>query len=209
MMPTPHRNRGRSVALAVSLLSAVISAQAALPSPSGCRSAAVTVPAAGADLGCLAHSRRLDLLSRIVEPAVIAPLNREYQLHSALHRWRARESQALAVPASNGHLAAYLDGRTIESQRSQALKEIEQAIVQSKARILLLGADLKVASRAATQWIHRQPGRPLPAAYLQRIVVAADVILAEDRLLRARREERSDVNRAFDQELERLLTLQG
>jgi hypothetical protein len=209
MMPTPQQNRGRSLALAVSLLSAVISAQAALPTPSGCSPAAVDVPAAGADLGCLARSRRVDLLSRIVEPAVIAPLNREYQLHSALHRWKARESEALAVPASNGHLAAYLDGRTIEAQRSEALKEIEHAIVRSESRILLLGADLRIASRAATQWIHRQPGRPLPPAYLQRIVAAADVILAEDRLLWAGREKRSEVNRAFDQELERVLTLQG
>jgi hypothetical protein len=209
MMQALNRNRGRLLAFALPLLVAVLSAHAALPARDSCSMAVATVPGGATELGCLPHATRVELLTRIVEPAVIAPLNRDYQLYSALHRWKARESEALAVPASNGHLAAYLDGRTIESQRSQALKESEQAIVRSEARILLLGADLKVASRAATQWIHRQPGRALPASYLQRIVDAAEAIMAEDKLLQAHRDERDDVNRTFDHQLQRVLTLQG
>ncbi len=203
--------RGLALAIVVSLLSALISAHAAMPMQSGCSPLAEALPFGAADLGCLPHSRRVELLSRNVEPAVIAPLNREYRLHSALHRWKAKEAEALAIPPADRRnpLAAYLESRTIEAQRSEALKDAQQAMRRAEARILLLGADLKVASRAATQWIHRQPGRELPASYLRRIVDAADAILEEDRLRRARAEDLDEINRRFDLQLQQVLTLQG
>lgn len=211
MSPLLASSRGLVLAATLSLLTAVISAHAALPKPSGCTRLAEALPSSADDLGCVSHTLRIDLLNRNVAPAVIAPLNREYQLHSALHRWKAKEAAALAVPADVGNnpLASYLDGRAIESLRSEALKGSQRALAQADARILLLGADLKAASRAATQWIHRQPGRDLPSSYVQRIIDAADAILDTDRLRRAGTEERDEINRRFDLKLQQVLTMQG
>lgn len=162
-------------------------------------------------LACLTQSKRVELLTRPLAPAVLAPLGRDYRLHSALHQLKAREAEALANadPSTRHPLAAYLDGRAIESMRSQALMDTEREIVRSQSRILFLGIELKAATQAATDWLHRQPGRDLPAAYRQRIVRVAAAILAEDDLLALRNAERDEVNRVFDGELYRVLTLQG
>ena len=81
--------------------------------------------------------------------------------------------------------------------------------MQAEARILQLGVDLRAATRPATRWISRQPGRGVPAAYLERIMVAADAILTESAALRAHYAQRDALNRHFDDELERVLTMQG
>jgi hypothetical protein len=209
------RNRAFCLAMAVLLpLSTTFSAQAALPRQPGCHPADLAHaadPARGTDLACLSGTERADLLSRSPVPALIPPLARERQLQSALHLWKALEAEALAAPKHDrpDALAAYLQGRQLETVRSDALKETQAAIVQSEARILQLGLDFRAATQLATRWIHRQPGRGVPSAYLERIVVAADAILAEDSALRVRYEERDALNREFDEQLERVLTLQG
>ena len=106
-------------------------------------------------------------------------------------------------------MAAYLQGRRIEALRSDALKDTEAAIVDAQARILKLGLDFRAATRLATRWIHRQPGRGVPSEYLERIMIAADAILSEDTTLKARYEERDMLNRHFDEQLERVLTMEG
>ena len=211
--------RTRAIALAMatllSLFSSTFPAQAALPGHPGCKPSdaprgAVAPPGSG-ELACLSGAERVDLQTRPAFQALIPPLAREQRLQSALLRWKAREAQALAVPRADGQdaLAAYLEGRELESLRSQALKETEAAIVQAEARILQLGVDLRAATTPATRWISRQPGRGVPAAYLERIMVAADAILTESAALRAHYAQRDALNRHFDDELERVLTMQG
>jgi hypothetical protein len=177
--------------------------------------------APAADFGCLPSEKRVELLSRPPASGLIAPLDRNFRQHRALHQWKAQEAAALAAPppadasrsaaeASSAYpLSAYLESREIESRRSQALKETRQAILRTEARILHLGTELNVATLATAQWIQRQPGRAPPSAYLQRIVSAADAIQAEERLLKSRAAERDDLNRHFDEQLQQVLTLQG
>ncbi len=195
------------------LFSTTFSAQAALPLQPGCQAGAAdagSLPGA-ADLACLGAMDHAELPGRSSLPALIPPLARERRLQSALQRWKALEAEALAVPKQErpDALAAYLQGRQIETSRSDALKDTEAAIVQSEARILQLGVDFRAATHLATRWIHRQPGRGVPAAYLERIVTAADAILAEDMALQSRYQERDALNRHFDEQLEQVLTLAG
>ena len=168
-------------------------------------------PAKGADFGCLPSEKRVELLSRPPAPSLIAPLNRDLPQHRALYQWKAQEAAALAVPrpAEANPLTVYLESRDIESRRSEALKETRQAILRAEARILHLGTELNVATVAAAQWIQRQPGRAPPAAYLQRIVAAADAIRSEELLLKAHGAQRDALNRHFDEQLQQVLPLQG
>jgi len=206
------------MALLLSLFSTTFPAQAALPRQSGCQPADLSggvAPAGGSELACLSGAERTELLGRVVSPGLIPPLipplPRERELRSALHRWKALEAEALAVPMEDrpDALAAYLQGRRIEALRSDALKDTEAAIVDAQARILKLGLDFRAATRLATRWIHRQPGRGVPSEYLERIMIAADAILSEDTTLKARYEERDMLNRHFDEQLERVLTMEG
>lgn len=208
--------RIRAATLAATLLlplfSTNFSAQAALPQ-AGCLAVPADTAALprAADLACLSGIDRAELPDRSSLPALIPPFARERRLQGALQRWKALEAEALAVPKHErpDALAAYLQGRQIETSRSDALKDTEAAIVQSEARILQLGVDFRAATHLATRWIHRQPGRGVPAAYLERIVNAADAILAEDMALQARYQERDALNRHFDEQLEQALTLAG
>lgn len=180
--------------------------------PAACRNASHLPAGAPADLQCLSQSKRVELLSRPLGPPVIPTQGGDYRLHSALHRLKAREAEALAVADTDRRdsLAAYLNGRTIEAMRSDALRDAEAAIVRSSKRVLLLGVELKAATRAANDWISRQPGRELPGSYRQRIVHAAQAIHAEHRLLALQSTARDEVNRVFDREVHRILsTLQA
>jgi len=216
--PGMNHLRMRAATLAAMVLlplfSTTFSAQAALPRQPGCdadSSEVGTPPRSAADLACLSGIDRAELPGRSALPALIPPLARERQLQSALQRWKALEAEALAAPRQErpDALAAYLQGRQIETSRSDALRDTEAAIVQSEARILQLGVDFRAATHLATRWIHRQPGRGVPAAFLGRIVTAADAILAEDTALQARYQERDALNRHFDEQLEQVLTLAG
>jgi hypothetical protein len=208
--------RMRAAALAATVLlplfSTTFSPQAALPRQAHCQPAsdAGTLPLA-ASLECLSSIDAAELPGRSALPALIPPLARERQLQSALQLWKALEAEALAVPKQErpDALAAYLKGRQIEASRSDALRDAEAAIVQSEARILQLGVDFRAATHLATRWIHRQPGRGVPASYLERIVASADAILAEDMALQARYRERDALNRHFDEQLEQVMTLAG
>ena len=207
-----------AMALLLSLFSTTFPAQGALPRQPGCQPvelAGSIAPAGGSELACLSGARRTELLGLPVAagliPPLIPPLARELELQGALHRWKALEAEALAVPKTDrpDALAAYLQGRRLEALRSDALKETEAAIVEAQARILKLGMDFRAATRLATRWIHRQPGRGVPAEYLERIMIAADAILWEDTALKARYEVRDTLNRHFDEQLERVLTMEG
>lgn len=203
-----------SLAILLSLSSTTVTVHAARPGSAPCRSGGLSdgaASAAPAQLACLSDQQRVDLLSKPVAPALLPPLAREHQLQSALHRWKASEAQALAVPPSNrpGALAAYLGGREIEALRTESLRDMQAEIIRAEARILQLGVDFRAATQLATRWIHRQPGRGVPAAYLERIVTAADAILAEGNALQGHYEQRDALNRYFDEQVDRVLTLPG
>jgi hypothetical protein len=196
------------------LFSTTFAAQAALPRQAACPADSSGVgapPRSATDLACLGGIDRAESPARSTLPALILPLARERQLQSALQHWKALEAEALTVPKQErpDALAAYLHGRQIETSRSDALKDTAAAIVQAEARILQLGVDFRAATHLATRWIHRQPGRGVPAAYLERIVTAADAILSEDMALQARYRERDALNRHFDEQLEQVLTRAG
>jgi hypothetical protein len=209
-----HRAVALAMAIVLSLLSSSSPALAALPGHPACKpvdNPGGSAPAGARDLACLSGAERVELLDRSVALTLIPPLGRERSLQNALHRWKAREAQALATPKPERQdaLAAYLEGREIEALRSEALKETQAAIVRAEARILQLGVDFRATTQLATRWIHRQPGRGVPGAYLERIVSAADAILAETMALQMRYAERDALNRHYDEQLEHVLTMQG
>ena len=194
------------------LISAAVIAQSSLPRPAECRSAP-ELPA-GADVGdldCLPQAKRVELLTQPVGQAALAPLDRDYRLHSALHRLKAREAEALAVadPSASHPLDAYLTGRAIESRRSKALRDTKRELASSQVRMVSMSVTLVIATKSATNWIRRQPGRDLPPAYRQRIVVAAAVILAENGWRQRLADACEKVNRDFDRRQRRVLTLRG
>lgn len=209
-----HRAVALALAIMLSLCSTSPHAVAALPRHPACKPVdkpGEAAPGGSADLACLSGTERVELLDRPVAPALIPPFARERRLQNALHRWKAREAQALATPQPERQdaLAAYLEGREIEALRSDALKDTEAAIVRAETRILQLGVDFRATTQLATRWINRQPGRSVPGVYLERIVTAADAILAEAVALRIHHVERDAINRYFDEQLERVLTMQG
>jgi hypothetical protein len=209
-----HRAVALAMAIVLSLLSSTSPTLAALPGHPGCKPVnnhGDSAPAGSRDLACLSGAERVELLNRSAAPALIPSFSREQSLQNALHRWKAREAQALATPKPERQdaLAAYLEGREIEALRSDALKDTQAAIDRAEAQILHLGVDFRATTQLATRWIQRQPGRGVPGAYLERIVTAADAILAETVALQMRYEERDALNRHFDEQLERVLTMQG
>jgi hypothetical protein len=205
-----------SLVILLSLLSIYLPAEAALPRPAECRDENRTRTAsaqstASVQLACLSGEERVNLLSKSVAPALLVPPAQAQQLQSALHRWKASEAEALAVPPSGSPnaLAAYLGGREIEALRTESLREMQADINRAEARILQLGGDFRAATQITTRWIQRQPGRGMPAAYLERIVSAADAILVENDALQEHYDRRDALNRHFDEQIDRLLTLEG
>ena len=210
------RSRRSDVAIAVAgacLISASLFAQGPWPRllhGSECGSA--PGPAADADVGdlnCLPQAKRVELLTQPVAQAALAPLDRDYRLHSALHQLKAREAEALAMadPSASHPLDAYLSGRAIESRRSHALRETRQELARSQRRVVSMSANLMIATRAATDWIRRQPGRDLPPAYRKHIMAAAAAILAENGRRQSLAEACEEVDRDFDRKLNQTLTL--
>jgi hypothetical protein len=194
------------------LISAALCAQSPLLHPAQCRSAPGLAAGTGIDdLDCLPQARRVELLSQPVEQAGLLPLDRDYRLHSALHQLKAQEAEALAVPDSSAThaLDAYLNGRAIESRRSKALRDTRRELARSQARMVRMSANLVIATKAATDWIRRQPARDLPPAYRQRIVTAATAILTENDRRQRLAETCEEVNQDFDRRLRRVLTLRG
>ncbi|MEO6269235.1 MAG: hypothetical protein ABIP08_02910 [Lautropia sp.] len=203
---------GLAGALAV-LVSAAFSAQVTLPRAPGCPSIP-ELPASAAqagDLACLSQSQRSELLSRPVKDTILTPLDRDHHHLAALHRIKAREAEALAVadPTGGDALVAYLDGRAIESMRTQALQNEERAIARLQSRNRISSTDLKAATKAATDWIRRQPGRELPLDYQQRVIEAAETLLEQSDELQRHIDTRNELNRIFDQEVKRVQTLRG
>ncbi len=199
-------------ALAV-LVSAAFSAQVTLPRAPGCPSIP-QLPASAAqagDLACLSQSQRAELLSRPIRNTILTPLDRDYHHLAALHQIKAREAEALAVadPTGGDALVAYLDGRAIESMRTQALQDAERAIERLQSRSRVSSTDLKAASKAATDWIRRQPGRELPVDYQHRIIDAAEALLAQSDELQRHIDTRNELNRIFDREVKRVQSLRG
>ena len=140
------------------LVSAAFSEQLPLPRTVDCNPApglGAAVAEAG-DLRCLSQSKRVALLMHPVAQAVLAPLDRDYRLHSALHQLKAREAEALAVadPAASHALKAYLDRRAIESSRSEALRDAERELARSQSRLLQLSTDLN-AAYGLLWWLNR------------------------------------------------------
>lgn len=160
-----------------------------------------------AALACVPQARRVELLEQPPKPTVVSSLTGAHRLSSALHQWKAKEAEALAVPAleDRNPLDAYLEGRTIESMRREALADVQRAILDAQARVLYLATDFKAATNAASDWIRRQPGRDLPPAYRDRIVKSAAAILVASRDLEAHDTERKRLDRHFDEALERIL----
>jgi hypothetical protein len=180
------------------------------PAPAACanpRAAADLQGDEAAALACVSQARRVELLEQPPKPTVISSITGAHRLSSALHHWKAKEAEALAVPAleERNPLDAYLEGRTIESMRREALAEVQRAILDAQARVLYLATDFKAATHAAGDWIRRQPGRDLPPAYRERIVKAAAAILVASRDLEMHDTERARVDRHFDEALERVL----
>jgi hypothetical protein len=209
-----HRAVAVTMAIVLSLLSLSSPTLAALPGQPACKPVGKPgdfAPAGSPDLACLSGAERVELLNRVAAPALVPSFARERSLQNALQRWKAREAQALATPKPERQdaLAAYLEGREVEALRSDALKETQAAIVRAEARILQLGVDFRATTQLATRWIHRQPGRGVPGAYLERIVTTADAILAQTVALQMHYEERDALNRHFDEQLERVLTMHG
>lgn len=199
-------------ALAV-LVSAAFSAQVTLPRLPGCPSIP-ELPASASqagDLACLSQSQRSELLSRPIRNTILTPLDRDYHHHAALHQIKAREAEALAVadPTGGDALVAYLDGRAIESMRTQALLDAERAIARLQSRNRISSTDLKVATKAATDWIRNQPGRELPVDYHQRILDAAEALLAQSDELQRHIDTRNELNSIFDREVKRVQSLRG
>lgn len=160
-----------------------------------------------AALACVPPERRAALLEQPPKPTVISSLTGAQRLSNALQQWKAKEAEALAVPPldERNPLDAYLEGRAIETLRSEALADVQRAILDAQARVLLLATDFKAATQAAGDWIRRQPGRDLPPAYRDRIMKAAAAILVASRELRAHDAERARLDRHFDEALERIL----
>jgi hypothetical protein len=212
MMQVCSKTIGLGACTLAFLMTAAFSAQGPGQRPGHCKpSQGLESAADDGDLRCLSQAKRVELLSQPIEQAVLAPLDRDYHRHSALHHLKAQEAEALATadPQAGHPLDAYLGGRAVESMRSQALSDAVWAISRSETRILLLGVDLKASTRRATDWIRRQPGRDLPAAYRQRILNAAEAILSEYSRLELRSAERDEINQVFDHALQRVLTQQG
>ncbi len=195
--------------IVASLITTPLSAQAGLPAVATCIPAAPGLLASTDvdDLDCLPQARRVELLTLPVETPVLPPLARVNRLQIALHQLKAEESEALAVadPSAGRALDAYLEGREIESKRSAATRRPRRELARSRSRMMRMSADLVIAATAATDWVHRQPGRDLPPDYRQRVVFAAAAILAEDVRRRDLASACDELDREFDRKLRHVL----
>ncbi|MGE0314663.1 MAG: DUF4124 domain-containing protein [Lautropia sp.] len=106
-------------------------------------------------------------------------------------------------------LQTFEDERAIESLRRRTIADIDHEIKLATLRILSLDKEMKIAQQEVERFRQERAGSRIPFVYQQRITDAANAILAEDALIKDRREERERANARFDADSKRLSELLG
>jgi hypothetical protein len=97
-------------------------------------------------------------------------------------------------------VAAYPDLASLEVQRKRQIQDVQVEIEAAKKRILIKEPDLKEA-KAELEFYR---GKKVPGVVANKISVAANAILVEDELIRAKQQEILTVNSKFDADAKRL-----
>lgn len=203
-------------ALALSCASVDARAQPAERGPSGiysCEDAnGRTISSDRPILDCSQRQLRVHNADGSIREVLAAPLTKEQQkIRTREEQQRQEEVWARKVQQARDRnlLQTFEDERALESMRRRSLADIDHEIKLATLRILSLDKELKIAQAEAERFKSERPGRGLPFVYQQRITDAANAILAEDSLIKDRKEERDRVNVRFDADAKRLRELLG
>ncbi len=147
-----------------------------------------------------------------VREIISAPLTKEQQKQRAREeQQRIEEAWAKKVQQARDRnlLQTFEDERAIESLRRRTIADIDHEIKLATLRILSLDKEMKIAQQEVERFKQERAGNRIPFVYQQRITDAANAILAEDALIKDRREERERANARFDADSKRLSELLG
>ena len=147
-----------------------------------------------------------------VREVIAAPLTKEQQRQRARDELQRQEevwAKKVQQARDRNLLQTFEDERAIESLRRRTIADIDHEIKLATLRILSLDKEMKIAQQEAERFKTERQGSRMPFVYQQRITDAANAILAEDALIRDRREERERANARFDADTQRLSELLG
>lgn len=143
---------------------------------------------------------------------ISAPLTKDQQKQRARdEQQRLEEAWAKKVQQARDRnlLQTFEDERAIESLRRRTIADIDHEVKLATLRILSLDKEMKIAQQEVERFKQERGGSRVPFVYQQRITDAANAILAEDALIKDRREERERANTRFDADSKRLSELLG
>ncbi|MDO4905355.1 MAG: DUF4124 domain-containing protein [Lautropia sp.] len=144
---------------------------------------------------------------RIVPP----PMTRAEERAAAQQALVRAEQERIqrAQQARDRHLLlTYQSPEDLQRRQQQQLTLIDEEIKAAVQRILVLDKSLQEEKKAAEEWLaQQQPNTKLPFAREQRISSIANAILAEDSLIKERRNERERINKDYQANANRLKEL--
>lgn len=132
-----------------------------------------------------------------VREVISAPLTKEQQKQRARDEQRSLEdawAKKVQQARDRNLLQTFEDERAIESLRRRTIADIDHEIRLATLRILSLDKEMKIAQQEVERFKQERGGGRMPFVYQQRITDAANAILAEDSLIKDRREERERAN---------------
>lgn len=139
-----------------------------------------------------------------VREVISAPLTKEQQ------KQRARDEQRSLEDAWAKKVQQARDRNLLQTfEDERAIADIDHEIRLATLRILSLDKEMKIAQQEVERFKQERGGGRMPFVYQQRITDAANAILAEDSLIKDRREERERANTRFDSDSKRLGELLG
>lgn len=124
-----------------------------------------------------------------VREVISAPLTKEQQ------KQRARDEQRSLEDAWAKKVQQARDRNLLQTfEDERAIADIDHEIRLATLRILSLDKEMKIAQQEVERFKQERGGGRMPFVYQQRITDAANAILAEDSLIKDRREERERAN---------------